>query len=225
MKLYISDLSLILLAVLYLPLVLWALWKLASTPRLRRRTKVALLPVALLIAYAIPLGDVTLNSIAMKRACQKAGLHIYKRVKIEGYLDSSNSETSITELGYRFAEIPKPGFSGGKFIDALTIVHLERDQRGEIIRTELDRPKSDYEVINADATPSPQERLGSKGRTYIRNRHTREVLGEWLSFHPMHGWLDRLTLNRWFGSSLPGCNGDVLTTYKNWRAEILQPKK
>lgn len=224
-KFYISDLSICLVAIVWLPFVLWVLLKVTRSRRLSCWGKSLGLVVAMIVAYVIPFGDVTLNSIAMNRVCPQAGLHIYKRVEVDGYLDSRNSDESITKYGYIFAESPKSGFKNGKFEKAVTYIHWERNESGQIIRSELNHPISNFEILSNDLSLDPNERLGSKGRIYVRNRNTGEVLGEWLSFHPMHGWIDRLTLNRWFGASLPGCNGDVLAIYSNWRFEILPPRK
>jgi len=85
MKLYITAMSLFVLAVFYLPVVFWLLRRLWRSPRWPGMKKVGILFVAILLAYAIPLGDVTINSLAMAKVCPGAGLHIYKTVEVEGF--------------------------------------------------------------------------------------------------------------------------------------------
>jgi len=61
MKLYITAPSLFVLIVFYLPVVLWVLRRIWRSPRLKGAAKAGLLILTLLLAYAIPLGDVTVN--------------------------------------------------------------------------------------------------------------------------------------------------------------------
>jgi hypothetical protein len=208
MKLYISDLAAYLLLLFYLPLALGALWKLARWHGLSGWRKGSALLVGVLLAYAIPLGDVTLNSITMERVCQRAGLHVYRKVVVDGYLDRHNLPANIDAYGYRFVEIPQSRLQRDRFVtEDKAYVRYERDPDGRVVRHEVEVPISEYEVLRDHVSPVPNERLRSQVHTYVRNRVTGEVLGEQFSFHPMHGWIDRLTLNRWFGGSLAGCSG------------------
>ncbi|MES9857008.1 MAG: hypothetical protein ABW166_10435 [Sedimenticola sp.] len=87
MKLYISDLSVYVLVFTYLPLVIYLLVRLLFNRNLSKFSKTVSIAVAIPIIYAIPFGDVTLNSMAMERACPQAGLHVYKKGELK--LDSS----------------------------------------------------------------------------------------------------------------------------------------
>jgi hypothetical protein len=198
MKLYISDLSLFLLAVFYLPLVILVLWRIARS-RLTLGMKALALVSTLVVAYAIPLGDVTMNSIAMARVCPTAGLHIYKRVKVEGYFDRSGGEDVLQKYPYRFIETKRPGTK---------IIRFERQADGSINRTELDAPTAEYEVVYDSKAPVPELGVRSRQRWWVRDRTSGDAVGEWLAFSPMHGWVDRYLLNRWFGVGLPGCSGE-----------------
>ncbi len=104
MKLYITAASVFVLLVFYLPLVLFLLWRIVRRKRLGKIAKAVVIPVVLIIAYAIPLGDVTLNSIAMAKVCPKAGLHVYKQVRVEGDFDRSGGEHVLQKFPYRFIE-------------------------------------------------------------------------------------------------------------------------
>jgi hypothetical protein len=120
---------------------------------------------------------------------------------------------NIKTRGYRFMEAPT---SDGKF------VHYERQIDGAIVSTKLDRHTAEYEVVYESKAPVPELGVRSMDRWFVRNRLTGEVVGERLAFDPMHGWADRITLNRWFGTGLRGCRGDVPS---GWREELLLPKK
>ena len=99
MKFYISDLSVALLLLFYLPFVIWVVYRVSKHPKLRRVGRIFAIVLTLALAYVIPLGDVTMNSIAMAKLCRSAGLHVYKQVQVDGYYDPSTNgcfaETSL----------------------------------------------------------------------------------------------------------------------------------
>lgn len=199
MKLYISPISVTTLALFYLPIVLWLLWRIARAPRLGRNAKYVAIPTVVVVAYVIVMGDVTMNSLAMSRVCERAGLHIYNKVKVEGYFDTRSGPDEIKRYGYKFIETQRPG---GK------VARYERQPDGSTTRIEQNEVTAEYEVVYEDKSPVPELGVGSMRRSFVRNRQSGEVIGEWLSFSPMHGWVDRFTLNRWFGVGLQGCSGD-----------------
>ena len=88
-KLYLG-LAAPLLLFLYLLLVLFGLVELV-TRKWRWRVKAPVLLAYLLLAYAVPLGDVTQHSMAMAKVCGKAGLHVYRTVKVEGFSKNPGS--------------------------------------------------------------------------------------------------------------------------------------
>lgn len=194
MKLYISDLSLMVLAIFYLPLVVLVLWRVVRSQKLTGLKKVFGLLGVVILAYAIPLGDVTLNSIAMTKACQKVGVHIYKTARVEGYFDSLGSEDFFRHRpGFRFVEYKRPG----------EIVRLERRDL-EIVKSILPAPTAEYEVLLGEWAVDKEKRV-EVSRDLIRHRASGEVLAERLIFNPMPGWVDRLVMVRWFGEFMPGC--------------------
>ncbi|MES9899243.1 MAG: hypothetical protein ABW148_09490 [Sedimenticola sp.] len=247
MKLYISDLSIYVLVFTYLPLVIYLLVRLLFNRNLSKFAKTVSIAVAIPIIYAIPFGDVTLNSMAMARACPQAGLHVYKKVKVDGYLDSSAVSRNMEKHGYLFMESYVIG--GG-------YARHDLQEDGSIKETFMDKPTAEYEVVyksyyrkrdgtfrmvysrdessvypsedNLKALPGGETRIGGMHRWQARNRITGEVIGEWITFGPLHGWLDRIFLNRLFGASLSGCSGRSTwpeSDYSNFRHIILQPKK
>lgn len=199
MKLYISDLSIGMLLVLYLPLALWLLWRVSRSTAVTRKIKLIVIPVLLVLAAVMPIWDVVVNSLAMEKVCPTAGLHVYKKVRVDGYYDTGSGPRQIEEYGYRYIETKQPG---GK------VAHYERQQDGSIKRTELEQPTAEYEVVYESRSPVPELGVRSMQRWHVRHRETGEVVGEWLAFSPMHGWVDRYLLNRWFGVGLRGCDGE-----------------
>jgi len=211
MKLYISGLSILILLIFYMPLVLFILWRIVKS-NFGKAAKVIAILVFLLLAYAIPLGDVTVHSMAMAKVCPNAGLHVYKQVKVDGYFDPSASDQILDLYPYQFIEYTRPGARE-------RIIHVERSQDKRTIKSTLDTPAARYEIkyegwgINKD--------LGvSVLRDSVINRNTNEVLGERLLFNPIPGWLDRVLVLRWFGGAIQGCHGQAGYEF---RSKILVP--
>ncbi len=211
MKLYISGLSVIVLALFYLPLIIWALLAIGRSKTLSRAKKALVLILVAILAYAIPLGDVTLNSIAMAKVCPTAGLHVYKTVKVEGYFDRRASDYVLKKYPYRFIEYERPSEK---------IIHLERKNE-DVVQTILEQPTAEYEVVYTNWTADEQigvERLHS----FVRNRATGEVIAEQLLFDPKPGWLDQVLVLRWFGGRIHGCHGVDASTPIAYK--VLLPK-
>lgn len=203
MKLYITDLSLFVLTFLYLPLVLWGLLRIWRTPKLRGFKKAAALIVAVLLAYAIPLGDVTINSLSMVKACPSAGLRIYKTVEVEGYLTNIGDGDILKKRPYKFIEAPQL-----KTDSTYYWTHYEKLFDGTVSSKQLDQPTAVYESISVDW--HMDKARGVEASAYIvRNRISGEVLAEWNLFNPLPGWLDKILAIRWFGTGgRDGCHGD-----------------
>lgn len=226
MKLYITDLSLYVLAIFYLPLVLWVLWRVWRSLQWQGSKKAGVLLLALLLAYVIPLGDVTFNSLAMAKVCSSAGLHIYKTVEVEGFIGSYDLHGGQ----YQFYESPTLRTNGTYYWK-----RFEKQPDGSISVKDLAQPSAEYEVLRGngygeyrglklDGYYDPETHT-KKSHWVIRNRITRDVLAEWLFFRAMAGWLDRILVYRWFGTG-----GDALSCTRNsdfsgWPEEILLPRK
>jgi len=211
-KLYITEASIFVLLIFYLPLVLFFLWRIVRSKRLGTVAKTVAIPIFLIIAYAIPLGDVTLNSIAMAKVCPKAGLHVYKQVQVEGYFDRRAGDYTLNNYPYRFVEIPR---KDGQ------VIRLERQEDGRVERTVHDKTTAQYEVVYEEVAFNRE--LGVENKRYwIRDRDTQDVLGEWLEFGVLPGWLDRVLVIRWFGGSIGACGNDPEAYL--FRSTILQPK-
>jgi hypothetical protein len=198
MKLYITDLSLFVLVVFYLPLVLWVLWKILKHP-LSGVKKAGFTALTLMLAYAIPLGDVTANSIAMAKVCPSAGLHIYKTVAVDGYFGDIGGKDTLERYPYRFIETTRPGGQ---------VVRYEKGGNGKVFLRLLDQPTAEYEVVSVQ-WHLVKERGVENSAYVVRNRITGEVLAEWNLFNSMPGWLDRILVIRWFGTGgWMGCHGE-----------------
>lgn len=101
MKLYISGISIIVLLVFYLPLVILLLLRIWLSG-LQNLSKVTTMILVAVVAYAIPMWDVTANSVAMAKICPSAGLHIYKTVEVEGF--AGGSDDFLERYQYDFLE-------------------------------------------------------------------------------------------------------------------------
>jgi hypothetical protein len=204
--------SLAVLAVLYLPLVLWMLWKILKQP-MPVVKKVAITMLVMMLAYVVPLGDVTINSMAMAKACPSAGLHIYKTVEVNGYSGDIGGRDTLDRYPYRFIETTRPGGQ---------IVHYEKGLDGPISVRLLEQPTAEYEVVSVQ-WHFDNERNVETSSYSIRNRITRQILAEYPVFKPLPGWVDRLLVYRWFGSGgRQGCFG---APADNFIQQVLIPKK
>lgn len=212
MKFYISDLSVWLLLIFYLPLVIWVLYRVVTSPNVAELKKVAAIGVTLILAYAIPLGDVTLNSIAMAKVCPNAGVHIYKKVYVDGYFYEGYAEEPFKKSPYRFIEAREPGKE--------TITRVER-VGDKFVKTELSAPTAEYEYLSKGWTEDRQARVG-RLRYAVINRNTGEVLAERLLFNPFMGWVDSYLLGALFGVGLQGCHGNPSHSIAG---EVLLPKQ
>lgn len=202
MKLYISDLSLFVLILFYLPFVLWGMVRLWRTPQLQGAKKMGALLFAVLLAYLIPLGDVTVNSIAMAKVCPSAGLHVYKTVEVEGYATSIGSEKIFEAHPYKFIDVREYTTSGDVWN------HFERSADGGIRKSVQKQSAAEYEIVDGDWHVD-HVRGVEVTTDVIRNRKTLEILAKRDLFNPLPGWLDKTIVIRWFGAGgRRGCWGE-----------------
>ena len=180
MKLYIGLAGPLLLFV-YLPLVLIVLAVLFSKIKSwKHRAWVA--PLCLILAYAIPLGDVTWHSWNMAKVCPKAGLHVYRTAVVDGFLGEFSGGDTLRQHPYVFVE--RTTFPGTS--DA---VRFSRSG-DKVINIRIPRPTAEWEYIRAPFD-YPDKLLGvTVNREIIRNRVTGEVIAEDISFRAWRGWID-----------------------------------
>jgi len=216
MTLYITPPSIFILVVFYLPVVLWVLWRVGRSPRWQGAKKAGAMMLTLLLAYTIPLGDVTFNSMAMAKVCPSAGLHIYRTVEVEGYVDSG-SEITLRQSPYKFIESPQLKVDGSYYWN-----RYEKQSDGTIYRTRLEQPTAANEIVY-EQWHVDKERGIEASRYVVRNRISREILAEWNLFNPRPGWLDRMLVYRWFGTGgAAGCHG--ISGY-GFESKVLIPKQ
>lgn len=188
MKLYISPGALLLLALVYLPLVIWLLRKRWKALSWRLPLKILATAAAFIFAAAIPLLDVASTSVEMARLCPQAGLFIKKTVNVDGFYTDFGSPDML-----------KPGFTyieKRSYGDRLVVYSKE----GDAVKTEeFDATKyqvrSRYEFIH-DAQSGAYEGRRDIGiqKTVVRDRETGEELGYALVYAAFPGWVDRNTL-------------------------------
>ncbi len=209
MKLYISGVSVIVLIVFYLPLVIWIMRRIWGG-NLQSGAKASAMILVAIVAYIIPLGDVTVNSVAMAKVCPTAGLHIYKTVEVEGYAGMVSGDI-LKRYPYSFVE----NESYGKW------VRWEwQDNEIKLIRGVS--PKSEYEITSDTWHPDPQKRVEVM-RDIIRHRMTGEILADDLKYQPLPSWIDRLFLFSWAGYWSPGNCGSKQNIYQIVH-QVLLPK-
>jgi hypothetical protein len=180
MKLYLG-LAKPLLLVVYLPLVLIGLVVLFSKVKSWQNRTWAI-PLYLIVAYAIPLGDVTLNSWSMAKVCPKAGLHIYRTVKVDGFLGEYASVDTMRKNPYTFLE-NKP------FSDDPEADRFERSGT-QIINTIIPKPTAEWEIVREPFDRSDKSLGVTVDGHVIRNRYTGEVIAEYFAYTAWQGWID-----------------------------------
>ena len=191
MKLYISEGAVWLLLILYMPLVLWLLWKLWRALTEKIVVRISAIAVALITAIAIPLWDVVITSLQMAKLCPLAGVVVKRSVHVDGYLTKFGSPDLI-KRGFKFIETHG---MGGK-----VIVYTKQ---GDIVEELEFNPKSyqlksKYEFIENEIYGQvPQGLLNiDTDRSAVRDRVTGEELGYAVRYRAYPGWVDRLTIAR-----------------------------
>ena len=177
MKLYIGLAGPLLLYV-YLPLALIGLAVLFFKVQ-PWKTRAWAIPLYLILAYAIPLGDVTWHSWNMAKVCPKAGLQIYRTVKADGFMHGG--EYTVRERGYLFAE-SKINLSDG------LVTRWEKTKFG-VQRFDRVSPKSEWELVSSTALPAYEQGV-SKEYEAIRNRVNGEIVAERSVYIAWRGCVD-----------------------------------
>ena len=194
MKIYIGLAAYVLILV-YLPLILIGLIFLLKKAKLRR-IRFWAIPFYVILAYAIPLGDVTWHSWNMSMVCPKVGLHVYRTVVVDGFVPKQHVSKDILErYAYSFVET-RPRKNKNE-----TVFRIQRVE-GEIIEVEGAQPRAEWEYIS-DPVDYPDKSLGvTVDREIIRNRKTGEVIAEYFVFSAWRGWLDS-----WIASVIDNSTG------------------
>lgn len=199
MKLYIGLAGPLLLFV-YLPLALIGLAVLFSKVK-HWKTRAWALPLYLLLAYAIPLGDVTWHSWNMAKVCPKAGLHVYRTVVVDGFQGEYAGMDTMKRHPYVFVEsTPYP---------SETSVNRFLRSGDQIVFTKIPKPTAEWEIFQ-DRLDYPDKSQGvTMEREIIRNRNTGEVIAEQLAYSAWRGWIDA-----WIASVIDNSAGVCFQTPK-----------
>ena len=182
MKLYIGLAGPALL-IFYLPLVLIGLLVLASKVW-RWKKRYWAIPLYLILAYLIPLGDVTWHSWKMNKACDQAGLHIYRTVVVDGFQGWYGTEDTMKKYPYVFVE-------GRPFPGRKTINRFER-KGDEIVVTKIPGPTAEWEIADEHSNYYDKRQGVIVHSRVIRNRHTGEVIANDRYLRALGGWVDGL---------------------------------
>ena len=206
MTLYISGLSIIAIGVLAVPVAAILILAVLTRKSIGVMAKLGILGFAVAAYLAIFLGDVYLNSMAMKEACRDAGARIYKAVDADGYLETRwkngvlaipvTERTALVSTGYKFAETVT---KGGKIVRCTVDEHEKSSCQLQEVAT------ARYEVRHAIAWYPYVGGVGRVWHTTIEDRADGEILAEYKIVDPLLGWVDRHLLQRWFGFQLRGC--------------------
>ncbi|MBI4692474.1 MAG: hypothetical protein HY749_00445 [Gammaproteobacteria bacterium] len=182
-KLYCTSVFASLWLILWLPLTIKLLpairGGLTPTQSNERSRPTRVLLVALLIG-TLPWWDVFYRSARMAWLCPtQGGLRIYKTVEVDGFADGAGIETAH-KLGFKYYEGPAIGYVEHWTWDRVPAVEKRPDYEAQ------------YEVLRLGGGT----RIGSlftKHRSWIvRNRETKEVLGELVTINTYPGVVDHL---------------------------------
>ena len=146
------------------------------------KTRLWAMPLCLILAYAIPLGDVTWHSWNMSKVCPKAGLHVYRTVVVDGFQGKYGGVETMEKYPYVFVEsTPYPDENSvNRFVHS----------GDQIVFTKIPKPTAEWEIAQ-DRLDYPDKLLGvTVERDVIRNRNTGEVIAEQLAYSAWRGWID-----------------------------------
>lgn len=144
-------------------------------------------------------------------ACQDAGVHVYKKVAVEGFYDETmrGGYGLIDQYGYRFME--------QRTDDGKKIEHIEKPN-GQWQVTILDHPTARYHYKYAyQPTPSQhEESIGwklEKAELQAIDSRTGEIVGRETWFNRRPSWVEGLWINL-LGSDLIQCPDPGVRSYK-----------
>ena len=176
-KLYLG-LAKPLLLLFYLPVVLVLLELLFRAIR-SWKLRLVVIPIYLILAWLIPLGDVTRNSIAMAKVCPRAGLHVYRTVVVDGFMPAGKGY--LDKYGYKFVESKIDPVSG-------LVTRWEKTDSGGK-RFDYVRPLSEW-VLKGGVDVFDHTLGVYSSREVIQNIKTSEVAAERVMFSARAGWVD-----------------------------------
>jgi hypothetical protein len=217
MKFYISGGALWLLLIFYTPVVLFLLWWLWRKLPKRLPIRIGVSLVALIIAAAIPLGDVMITSVQMAKLCPQAGVTINRTVNADGFYTNIGGSDHL-KRGFKYVEV-----KSGNVVK----IYTESDDAIQIqeINTEKNAyvPKSRYEFIFR-STDVPAGYLHiDRDRSIARDRETAEELGFTIRYTAYAGWVDRNTIAR-LGQVLWSCPSDQYQEAE-FMTQVISPNK
>lgn len=213
MNIQISPISMILVTPFYALclFVLNRLWrKLKASPW--RWGLPPLIPVLALLPFA----DEFWIAWHFEQACKEAGVHVYRQVKVEGFVDDTSrtprNQVKTGNLNFDAKSLADWDMRGYRFQENMLtdggVAHLERTPEG-IVATILDQPTARYYIRYA-YQPTPyriEEPIGwrlEKIERQIVDSTTGEVLGRDTSIKRRAGTIDRSWV-RLLGSDLTMC--------------------
>lgn len=209
-----TELSLIVLLGVYVPLVFAIGFWISKRKFLQGGAKIAVMTVFIAAAFLVPFGDVMLNSWAMMRVCDDAGLNVYKHMAVDGYYDPKGSALVLEDHPYRFIEFPGPN---GK------TMRLQREDGVHIEEMLMDAPTAQYEFVYRENFFNTK--LGVyENRVQARLRNSRLLpVGEWVEYKAVPGWIDREVVMPRYGGSAGSCGFN--SKAHTFRAELLKPAR
>ncbi len=177
-----------LLTFLWLGLRRWRGWKFVITP-------------LALVLLALPWADEVYIAWRFQESCKDAGVHVYKKVEVEGFYNDviRGGKEQIVKYGYRFIE-HRSRESKGK------IVHLQRTD-GEWEVSILDQPSARYHYKYSANDEDAGLQL-AKEEWVIIDSKTGAILGRDTTFKRYPGWIEGLWV-RFLGVYPTICRGPL----------------
>ena len=194
MKLYLG-LTGPLLWFIWLPLVLLGLVILLIKVK-TWMTRAYLIPLYLVVAYVIPLGDVTLNSWHMAKVCPNAGLHVYRTVVVDGFFGEYTSDLVLKKYPYTYVE-------WREFDDSKNVRQFVREGNGIIEKT-VAKPLSQWGIFKDKFDSSDKIQKVIVDRVVIKSLNTNELIAEEVGYTARMGWLDA-KISSWIDNPIGGC--------------------
>jgi hypothetical protein len=175
------------------------------------------LPLLVPMLLVMPFVDEYWIRWNFERACEEAGVKVYRKAEAEGFFNATGSPSSdmVEKLGFRFTE--------GLTLDGKGIAHEEKID-GKWHRTILAQPQARYHYRYADPRQwVPAGFQINRMEKQVVDSESGEVLGRDVKFERYPGFVEGLWI-RYLGSGQTICPNPAGPRQPDFPESVLIPK-
>lgn len=187
-------------------IVVMPLWKWLLKDKVWKFWVITPITVSLLV---IPIAEELWIQHRFETLCKDAGIHVKRKVKVDGYFDATKSDLSIVDKMYSDPKaVDRLRKSGFRFIERRTnhnkVRHLEVES-GKIKQMILDKPESQYHVLHTRNHSSVGHQL-TKMQWVIIDSQLNEMISRDTRYARYPGFIEGLWI-RFLGDGQVFCRG------------------